>query len=381
VDLFRYEEISITTIPAGKDKIFIDLSANADLDTKIVAADGTVLLEYVLQDRAWVGGCVVCEDSTTFAYHGMNFETCVDRCTAHKELTYRDGTVFNLEGSGEYAEEWVHIDHTTEDLNVTVVSYQAGTGLIEWLWDCPVDCDTCDPNEPVPAPAPTKAPVPAPTKAPVEGPEQSNDDDGGGGGPGPGACFHADSTVMFESGETKKLSELTVGDRIKTGNDKGNFSFSEVLVLPHAKNTEPAAFLTLITETRKSVDMTSDHFIPTCDYEVVTAGELVVGDCLLTVDGKETLVEIAQTAKYGVYTAVTSEKFIVVNNVVASSHSRSSDSEHPDKQLEKYRLELAREQERSLSYFKFKAGKTAKALRGDGTTHAMRPEAHPLTSF
>jgi len=36
-----YEEKFVTTIPAGKENIYISLSASADLDTKLVAADGT----------------------------------------------------------------------------------------------------------------------------------------------------------------------------------------------------------------------------------------------------------------------------------------------------------------------------------------------------
>ena len=67
--------------------------------------------------------------------------------------------------------------------------------------------------------------------------------------------------------------------------------------------------------------MTSDHFIPKCNQEQVTAGALVVGNCLLTVDGKESLIEILSTAKNGVFTAITQGKFIVVDGIVASPFS------------------------------------------------------------
>ena len=60
----------------------------------------------------------------------------------------------------------------------------------------------------------------------------------------PGSCFHGDGTVLLESGKSKRLSELSLGERIKTNDGRGGFSFNPVLTLPHANNTEPAAFLT-----------------------------------------------------------------------------------------------------------------------------------------
>ena len=174
-----------------------------------------------------------------------------------------------------------------------------------------------------------------------------------------GACFHGNGTVLLESGASKRLSEVNIGDRIKTSDDKGVYSFSPVVTLPHKKNTEPATFLTLTTETKKAVDMTSDHFIPNCDYEVVTAGKLVVGDCVVTMDGKETLVEITTTEKSGVYTAVTKNKFIVVDGIVASPYSSSSkDDQGPVGVYEKYRELLALTKSNGF------ASKALKRLRG-----------------
>ena len=131
--------------------------------------------------------------------------------------------------------------------------------------------------------------------------------------------------MLLESGSSKRLSELSLGERIKTSDGRGGFSFNPVLILPHANNTEPAAFLTLTTETGKMVDMTRDHFIPRCDNKEVTAGELYVGDCLFTADGKETLVEISEKEKNGVFTAVTQDNFIVVDGIVASPYSKIFD--------------------------------------------------------
>jgi hypothetical protein len=172
-----------------------------------------------------------------------------------------------------------------------------------------------------------------------------------------GACFHGSGAVLLESGESKTLAELSLGDVIKTSDGVGNFFFSPVLTLPHAKNDELAAFLTLTTETGKKVDMTSDHFIPKCDTTLVTAGALVVGDCLLTVDGKETLVDVSQSVKAGVYTATTDDKYIVVSGFVASPFSNDSGPSTSESDYKKYRTELERERLRKLAYFKRKAKK------------------------
>jgi hypothetical protein len=171
-----------------------------------------------------------------------------------------------------------------------------------------------------------------------------------------GSCFHGDGTVLLESGTTKKLSKLSIGDVIKTSNRQGEFSFNPVLKLPHAENSETATFLNLTTETGKSVFMTPDHFIPKCNFHEVTASELVVGDCLLTMDGKETLMEIESAKKKGVYTAITQDEFIMVDGVVASPFSKKSRPSKSFWDFAKHGADLKREQTRLVGYFEnFKA--------------------------
>jgi len=178
-----------------------------------------------------------------------------------------------------------------------------------------------------------------------------------------GACFHGDGTVLLESGSSKRFSEVILGDIIKTSDGEGRFSFNPVLNLPHnANNSEPAAFITLTTETGKMVAMTSDHFIPRCGQGEVTAGELVVCDCLLTVDGKETFIEIEASPKNGVFTAITQDQFIVVNGVVASPYSQISD---PREKYEKYLSELKLSSGRKLV--------GAKGKKKSGFKKSLRP--------
>ena len=86
----------VGTIPAGKDKVFVQLAADADIDLKLVAADGTVMLQYVSQNN-WIGGCVTCTTTTVSSYSGMTLTSCVDKCSADLTLTVsRLGTLLVL---------------------------------------------------------------------------------------------------------------------------------------------------------------------------------------------------------------------------------------------------------------------------------------------
>ena len=75
-------------IPSGKDQVFIQLAANADIDTKLVAADGHVMIMYT-GTNTWAGGCVTCPEATNFTYDGMDVKSCVDKCEEDLTLTVR----------------------------------------------------------------------------------------------------------------------------------------------------------------------------------------------------------------------------------------------------------------------------------------------------
>jgi len=173
-----------------------------------------------------------------------------------------------------------------------------------------------------------------------------------------GSCFHASGTATLESGASKKMSELSLGDVVQIADEEGNLSFSQILMLPHKKNDELATFLNLTTESGKTTLMTADHLIPRCGETIVLsmASELFVGDCLLTTDGKETLTEINSVVASGIYTAVTKEKFIVVDGIVASPFSRDSDRDHSMREYEEFRKVLENKQ-------KLELGKTERKQR------------------
>ncbi len=75
----------------------------------------------------------------------------------------------------------------------------------------------------------------------------------------------------------------------------------------------------IVTSGGKSVEMTPNHLLLDCEGALVTARSLKTGDCVMTEDGHDTVVETARgVVRNGVYTAVTETEFLVVDGVVAS---------------------------------------------------------------
>mmetsp|Transcript_85029 Transcript_85029/g.170154 ORF Transcript_85029/g.170154 Transcript_85029/m.170154 type:complete len:398 (-) Transcript_85029:283-1476(-) len=147
-----------------------------------------------------------------------------------------------------------------------------------------------------------------------------------------GTCFHRDTLVTLMDGTNKVIAEVRVGDKIQTADIHGKLDFAPIISLPHlVGNNETAKFLTLTLESGKALRLTPGHLMPTCGGMTLPASELVVGDCLMTVDGKETLFEVSKAATdYGIYTAVTQHTFIVTNGIVASPFSIENVKERPE---------------------------------------------------
>jgi len=139
---------------------------------------------------------------------------------------------------------------------------------------------------------------------------------GGGDDDDDDICFSADSTVQLESGATKTMAELKVGDKILSSDAAGKLSYSEVAFLPHGPNTKRADFVAVTTEFGKVVKATPTHLLKGCDGSLVQAKS---ASCLRTVDGDEAVASIKTFESRGVYSAVTLDnEYLVVDAVVAS---------------------------------------------------------------
>lgn len=131
-------------------------------------------------------------------------------------------------------------------------------------------------------------------------------------------CFSGSDTVTLDTGAFKALSEVTVGDRVLSANAHGEFSYSEVVFLPHGSNDEEATFVEIATASGKQLKATKMHLMQTCDGSLAYAGSLKTGSCLRTIDGDEMISTLSITVAKGIYTAVTKNEFLVVGGVVVS---------------------------------------------------------------
>jgi Hint module len=71
------------------------------------------------------------------------------------------------------------------------------------------------------------------------------------------ACFPASATVELSTGETKRMDELDVGDRVREGSSE----FSPVFISTHKVDAVAKAFIQLHTASGHSVSATPGHYL------------------------------------------------------------------------------------------------------------------------
>ena len=98
------------------------------------------------------------------------------------------------------------------------------------------------------------------------------------------ACFAGSELVTLESGSDKQMSEIQIGDRILTVNNKGEQVFSDVVYLPHGANEERTTFTVVTTESGRDLKMTANHILPAgacaspSTLSAIAASQVKVGD-------------------------------------------------------------------------------------------------------
>ena len=136
------------------------------------------------------------------------------------------------------------------------------------------------------------------------------------------ACFAGSEVVTLENGASKSIAEVQIGDRILSADVQGKTSFSDVVYVPHGANTIEATFVVLTTESGRNVKMTTNHILPVgqcgAAMTVRRADAVSTGDCVMTVDGEEKVMDMVTMQGKGIYTVVTNKEYIVVNGIVAT---------------------------------------------------------------
>jgi len=136
-------------------------------------------------------------------------------------------------------------------------------------------------------------------------------------------CFSGSEMVQLESGASKPLSEVSVGDRVLAASADGKTLFSPVVAMPHALNEAKAVFQHISAASGRDIKLTPLHLIANgaCGsgkFSLVQANTVQVGSCLRSVDGEERVVSNEAVQGAGAYSLVTQEALVVVNGFVAS---------------------------------------------------------------
>ena len=138
------------------------------------------------------------------------------------------------------------------------------------------------------------------------------------------ACFAGSETLNLESGETKLISDIGVGDRVLAADAAGQTSYSDVVFVPHGANNDDALFTHITTTSGRDIKMTPSHIILAgpCHLSgplpLRYASSVSVGDCVITVSGKDMVSTVETVQGKGLYTVVTKEEYVVVNGIIAS---------------------------------------------------------------
>ena len=138
------------------------------------------------------------------------------------------------------------------------------------------------------------------------------------------ACFAGSETLNLESGETKLVSDIRVGDRVLAADAAGQTSYSDVVFVPHRANNDDALFTHITTTSGRDIKMTPSHIILAgpCHLSgslpLTYASSVRVGDCVMTVSGKDMVSTVETMHGKGLYSVVTKEEYVVVNGIIAS---------------------------------------------------------------
>lgn len=144
-------------------------------------------------------------------------------------------------------------------------------------------------------------------------------------------CFAGTETVLLESGAVVQMEDVQLGDRIQVASvSDESLSFAEVISLPHGKNSQSASFIEIEATNGATIKVTPYHLVMSgsCganDMELNLAQNIVVGDCMDTIDGPVMVTSATEAHGRGIYTVVTShlDGVIVVNGFKASSFAIS----------------------------------------------------------
>lgn len=132
------------------------------------------------------------------------------------------------------------------------------------------------------------------------------------------------------------MSDLRVGDLVRSVDGAGNLIYDEVYFFGHADNSKSTEYVNLkLSDTDAALQLSRGHFIPMCpkhgercewaDHIHAYGQDVQPGDHIWVTNAAKsklhTVLETSIVVKEGLYNPYTLSGKIVVNGVVASAHS------------------------------------------------------------
>jgi hedgehog protein len=151
-----------------------------------------------------------------------------------------------------------------------------------------------------------------------------------------GGCFPGRSLVRIENGNTKRLDEVRLGERIAALDSRGDVVYSEVIAFLDRSPSERRQFIRLTTISGRVLTLTPAHLVPVEGRSSVFAAKVQPGDKILVndvtanvgndnqVDNRlrwDSVVETKLVLEEGVFAPLTTEGTLLVDDVVASCYA------------------------------------------------------------
>ncbi|XP_071941852.1 sonic hedgehog protein-like [Antedon mediterranea] len=150
-----------------------------------------------------------------------------------------------------------------------------------------------------------------------------------------GGCFPAQSEVTLETGETKRMNDVRIGDRVKAVDNEGSIIYSDVIMMLDAKPHKNMSFYTVSTPSQ-TLSLTAEHIIYVSntnsifsESKAIFASRIMEGQYIFTVvksGNQEVLIpekvlSVTMTERTGAFAPLTYKGSIVVDNVAVSSYA------------------------------------------------------------
>jgi len=149
-----------------------------------------------------------------------------------------------------------------------------------------------------------------------------------------GGCFNGESFVRLVDGNTRKMSELGVGDLALSMRSDGVLEYSEVIAFMDRDDSGYGLFYTIHTEDGKSITLTAKHLIYVANENTslnIDNAEVVYADSVqeqqyLLIRNSDVISfsrvkYISVDTKQGIYAPLTKHGTLIVDDVIVSCYA------------------------------------------------------------